>query len=281
MTGLSLIILVCHCIIWLVAGTCEITTTEQLMALVNDTYPVCRNLDFTSELLICDRDENDTCGQPCPDGAWNRTCYPTMTPFYQRHFTCVCKPSFTGDVAVTSWSGWKEISPPAGRSYFGRQLTMEGECIALELNMVWRSVVSGYKLPDSVFSASHLLSVSYAAYKARVDNYWTDFACAWVAPATPGPYLEIALPRSYKIIGMYFMKAACGLVPKIISVTTGPDGSSWEDVVIEENISAQIVVYKTAFVSFPGVYTTRYWRIIILNSVDSPTVKCDLVTIAI
>ena len=271
MAVLSLIILVFHSIIWLVACACEITTTEQLMALVNSNHPLCRNLDFTSELLICDRDENDTCGQPCADGTWNRTCYPTVTTNYQRHFTCVCKPSLTGDVAVTSWSGWKKMSPPIGGAYFGRQLMAEGECIARELNLVWRFVVAGYKL--------HVISPSYPAHKARVDDYWSD-GCAWVAPySTTAPYLEIALPIPHKIIGMYFMKADGHMYPKVISVTTAPDETTWEDVVIEENLSAQFAVDVTASVSFPEV--TRYWRIIVVDSSESPRVKCDLITIAI
>ena len=53
--------------IWLIAGTCQNQTIQQLMALANGTYFLCRNVDLTTEILICERDVNDICtfsGEP-------------------------------------------------------------------------------------------------------------------------------------------------------------------------------------------------------------------------
>ena len=285
MSGLALIILVCHSIIWLVASTCEITSKKQLMALANGNYPLCRDVNLTATFPICERDESDESGRPSPDGTWNRTCYLEMTTDFQQHLTCVCKTFASDDVFAASWTGWEALSPPVGGAYFGRQLMAEGECIARELNLMWRYVVAGYDLPNSVFYASCIQSASYPAYKARVDAYWEEIACAYVAPVATDPYLKITLPTPYKINGVFFLRR-CDLASyaTVISVTTSllDAEESWDDVVIGEDLSAQFAFAESAFVSFPQIYTTWYWEIILHDSTYSyPRVKLDLLTVPI
>ena len=290
MACFCLIIIFCQSIICLVAGTCENQTRQQVIALANGAYPSCRDVDLATELLICQRDEHDegdTCGPadppvepPCPGETWERVCYPEMTPGLPLNWTCVCHSPATGDARATYWSGWEALVPPVGDAHFTRRLVMEGgECITREYSLVWRAVVAGYNLPDSVFFASDKQAASYPAYKARVDDFWDDSGCAWVPPRNTIPYLLITLTTPYKIIGIYFNRGCSSLYPAVVSITTSDDENTWEDIAVQVNL-VPLYVDESAFVWFtPQVYTTRYWIITIYSgNGDYPRFKCDLIT---
>ena len=70
-----------------------------------------------------------------------------------------------------------------------------------------RPVVSGYGLPDSVFSASTLFG-GYTPQLARIDNYFyenEEWKCSWIPHADDtDPWLGITLPHDFSIYGYLF-----------------------------------------------------------------------------
>ena len=143
-------------------------------------------------------------------------------------------------------------------------------------------------LPDSVFTASsYWRNNRHTPERARIDNYFTG-ACAWAARYKVfdfGPWLKITLPGQYEVINVY-IRQRCDSVqyPTIVNVTTSVNDVYWQDVVIEEYIATRYSSYdKQGSVSvwFPRSYTTRYWKIYIVEYVGHPSMKCDLIGYAV
>ena len=95
---------------------------------VNGTYPSCDQRDFSIELPKCQIDaENteDTCSAlpgrltACPDGTWNRTCYPRSS-CDMKDIECVChsNPKMTDSVRETKWENWQHLYPPVKGAHY-------------------------------------------------------------------------------------------------------------------------------------------------------------------
>ena len=120
-------------------------TDPEMAALINRTYPSCEQRNFSIELPICQIDDEntvDTCYTPpgrlpalpaCPDGAWNRTCYP-RTSVNMIYMDCVCHSvvQVTDNIRETHWENWQKLDPPVKGAYYRRRLMMDTECIGQE-----------------------------------------------------------------------------------------------------------------------------------------------------
>ena len=173
---------------------CPLTAGPKMMAMMNRTYPLCRDADLTIKLPICEVNEDDTgdtCSlsparfpclkSACPDGSWNRTCYPGMRVGFLFAFTCVCR-SLVSNLSAAKDTYWSEVgamSPPVDEAFYYRSLMMGGgECITPEF-WRWRPIVAGYNLPDNVYTASTDYGNGFVPYKARINGYQTG-TCAWI-----------------------------------------------------------------------------------------------------
>ena len=164
------------------------------------------------KLPICEVDEDDTgdkcspssTGFPClksacPDGSWNRTCYPVMRVGFMFAFTCVCRSLVSIITAArdTYWSEVGAMSTPVDEAFYYRSLMMDGgECITPEF-WRFRPVVAGYNLPENVYTASTDYGNGFVPYKAHINGYQTG-TCAWI-PAISDRWLGITLPSGYII----------------------------------------------------------------------------------
>ena len=140
-------------------------------------------------------------------------------------------------------------------------------------------------LPDSVFTASSYYNLwsDHAPERARINKYF-DPACAW-APAHHDqayPWLKIALPDQYWVIGVYIkQRYDYPQYPTVIDVTMSVDDVLWQDVVIGENIATRYSSYDnqgSVSVWFPRSYTARYWKIYIAERINYSRMKCDLLS---
>ena len=268
-----------------------------MAAMMNGSYPACRDIDFSYELFICETDEadvGDNCsssahGLPplpvCEDGTWNRTCYPKFTHDVGYHMNCVCRSlvRIPDDVGATYWSGLESLSPPVDGVFYTRPLMMAGgECITQEL-IKMGPVVVGYDLPDSVFTASSIWSDDYPPYKARLGDVIETGACAWFARLKvedAEPWLGITLPMNYFIKGCVISKTCSTPRPiTMITVTTSDDDVIWSDVTVDEDISTLYDFYESAAILFSRSYTSRYWKIFVFNGdpTYSSRLRADLI----
>ena len=183
----------------------------KMRSMINRTLPLSRNINLTLITPVCNLDEHDmsdTCSTPaetlpflpvCPDGSWNRTCYPVPTHNVNYHLKCVCH-SFVPmtDVRDTYWSDYEALSPPVDGAFYTSRLMMDGgECITRELIKIG-PVVAGYNLPDGVYTASSVYSNQYKSYRAKITDYLEGGACGWVAHGTDtDPWLGVNLPDDW------------------------------------------------------------------------------------
>ena len=264
-----------------------------MAAMINRNYTLCRDVDFKFELPICEVKEEvgDTSHHaadrlpalhtPCPDGTWNRTCYPRSTPGDVYHMNCVCQ-SFVpipGDVRDTYWSDFETLTPPVNGVFYTRNLTMEGgQCITQEL-IKMGPVVSSYGLPDTVtvYTSSSIYSGHYYEYKARLD--FLEAACAWRPSASdPDPWLGITLPNDYIIKGSLFDRTCFpDDYVTIATVSTSYDDVTWHVVADKEDVSTLYDADDQAYIWFTGSYISRYWKIYLKDGAVDPHVKADLI----
>ena len=167
-----------------------------MAALINRTYPSCDQRDLSTEFPICQIDrENrvDTSYAPhgrlpaayaCPDGTWNRTCYPRApADMFGIHMGCVCHSGVptTDNIREAHWGNWQNLDPPVNGAHYTRRLMMGTECIGREFDRTFlRPIVKTHSLSDSVYTASSYYNSGSEAYRARIDNY-DDYMCAWAA----------------------------------------------------------------------------------------------------
>ena len=273
-------------------------TGPEMAALINRTYPSCDQRNFSIESPICQIDsENtvDTCYAPpgrlpdlpaCPDGTWNRTCYP-RTSVNMIYMDCVCHSvvQFTENIRETHWENWQKLDPPVHGAYYRRRLMMETECIGQEFGKIFLDqIVATHNLPDSVYTASSILRADHAAKRARMDNYFTD-CCCWAAGTADviNTWLAITLPTEYLIKGIIFKKRCnpgyTHQYVTMVSVTTSNDDVTYQDVVAREDLSAGYDADITAYIVFTQVYTTRFWLIHVNAFNSAIAMKCDLLGI--
>ena len=273
----------------------------EMAALVNRTYPSCDQRNFSTELPICQIDgENtaDTCyASPgrlpalpaCPDGSWNRTCYPKTSPnmFQKIHMNCVCHSGVptTDNIRESDWENWQKLDPPVNGAHYRRRLMMEKECIGQEFGTILLTpIVSTHSLSDSVYTSSSHYGIGYEAYRARIDNYFT-VACAWVASTADltDRWLAITLPTVYLIKGI-IIKKRCD-VPfahqhvTMVTISTSDDDVTYQDVVVGEDLLDGYNDDQSAYIIFTQVYTTRFWMIHVNSFYDYASMKCDLLGI--
>ena len=270
----------------------------EMTALIRHTYPSCDQRDFSIELPICQIDrENavDTCYAShgrlpalpaCPDGTWNRTCYPksSLHMFQKIHMDCVCHSGVptTDNIRETDWENWQKLDPPVNGAHYRRRLMMGTECIGQEfVKISLEPIVATHSLPNSVYSSSLPYVTDHEPHRARIDNYG-GYMCGWAAKAgdVNNPWLAITLPTAYSVKGMIIKKRCDSpytnqYVTKV-TVTTSYDDVTYQDVVVRQDMSAGYDADITAYIVFTQVYTTRFW-LIRVNAYNSyPTMKCDL-----
>ena len=271
----------------------------EMAALINRTYPSCDERDLSTELPICQIDKENrlnTSYAPhdrlpalcaCPDGTWNRTCYPRApADMFEIHMECVCHSGVptTDNIRETHWENWQNLDPPVNGAHYTRRLIMGTECIGQEFDKTFlRPIVKTHSLPDSVYTASSYYNFGSVPYRARIDNSYTDYMCAWApssAEKNNNPWLAITLPTEYLVRGM-MIKTRCDLpyifqYVTMVTVSTSHDGVTYQDVVVREDLSAGYDDDLTAYIMFTQVYTTRFWLIHVNDYNDYPAMKCDL-----
>ena len=270
--------------------------------LVNNNYPRCKDVNLHTQIIVCEihsqEDEmkierfglSGCYGSTlsCAEGDI-KTCMPLIT-INTLHYQCYCH-SDEEDVpvpGVSYWTRWQKMSRNFRGFIYRRELLIDNEPdhIAEEYSIVsvkLEYIVSNNTLTDSVFTASSVYSTIYAPERARLDNYF-NIPCCWSsAPKAPGEWVKISLPEEFEVIGV-FIKQRCDerkiQYPTVIDVTTSVDDVSWQDVVIGEDIATRYSSYdKQGVVSvlFPRSYTTRYWKIEIVEFITHPSMKCDLI----
>ena len=275
-------------------------TEPEMAAMMNGTYPECRNVDLRYELPICEVGEADVGDWPtrassaerlpplkmtCPDESWNRTCYPVPTDDVIYAFACVCSSApdilNAADVRDTTWSDLKAVSPPVDGVFYTRHLMIVGgECITQEF-IKMGPVIQGYNLPDSVYTASSINVASsnvYDPYRARLDTIYTS-GCGWVAGVDDaGEWLGITLPDQYIIRGCVLVKCSDSKYLTMVTVSTSDDDIIWRDVAVGKDISTRYDSDDAAYIWFSTRFTSRYWKIFTLSgSLVSPRVKADLI----
>ena len=271
--------------------------------LVRHNYPRCKDVNLHTQRLVCEihsqEDEmkierfglSGCYGSTvsCPEGDI-KTCMPLVT-LNTLHFQCFCHidEKVTTIVSDYYWSVWKRLSGHFREFLYRRELVIDdsADFAAEEYSVhppTFQYAVSDNSLPDNVYSASsfHNNHESFAARRARLDNYM-DYGCCWAAGSNADirPWLKISLPGDYEVVGIY-IRQRCDYLqyPTIVDVTTSVDDVSWQDVVVGEDIAARYSSYDTqGFVTvwFSRSYTTRYWKIYIVQFIDYPAMKSDLI----
>ena len=270
----------------------------EMTALINRTYPSCDQRNLSIEMPICQIDYDntvDTCHAPpgrlpalpaCPDGTWNRTCYPRSSRNL-KSMECVCHSTvkMTDTVRETKWTNWEILDPPENGVHYRRRLTMDTECIGQEFGTIHlKPIVSTHNLPDSVYTASSYWGNQHEAYRARIDNYLT-FSCAWLANRADltNPWLAIALPTEYLIKGIIIKKRCDPPYAyqhvTMVTVSTSHDDVTYQDVVVREDLSDGYNDDQSAYVVFTQVYPTRFWLIHVNSFITEAAMKCDLLGI--
>ena len=287
------------CLLHSSSGGCgEDLTTKgpKVRALISRRFPSCRDVDFTSELPICELGEDDgRWSTPnnmhptlpaCPGGTWNRTCYPAPANDVIYDLRCVCHSSVhvTADVRATYWSDVEELSVPVNGAPYTRRLMMEGEeCIAQEYikagpPLPIGPIITDYTLPDSIFTASSSYDGNYVPYKARLDNYFAAPYCGWISGGDSEKWLGITLPDTYMVTGLVVeRKCHTGEYLTVTTVTTSSDGVTWQDVLRNEAFSGLYDADYLAYIWFAQSYISRHWRIYRIGATSTnPRIKVDL-----
>ena len=270
----------------------------ELAALVNRTYPSCDQMDLSVGPRICQincESKVDMCHAnygtllalttACPDGTWNRTCYPIELSTDMTHMNCICHSAVvvrnTDNARETNWEKWQ-----AHGANFRRRLMMDTECIGQEfaiLPVPLKPIVATYDLPDSIFTASTYHGANHEQFRARIDKY-NDYVCAWVPKTTEtNHWLAIKLPTVYLIKGMLFKKRCdVGFETQyvtMVTVSTSADDVTYQDVVTNEDLSNGYDADDTAYITFAQVHFTRFWIIHVIAWNHHAAMKCDLLGI--
>ena len=259
------------------SNTCNETLSligPKMAAMMNRNYTLCRDVDFRLEWPICEVHEKEEAADrciisagrlhalhtPCPDGTWNRTCYPLFTRGDIYHMNCVCQSivHIPDDVRATYWSNLEAPNPPVDGVFYIRHLMMAGdECITQEMIRTG-PVISGLGLPISVFSCS----TNYASAtpdKAHIDQV----SGCWIPdPSDADPWLGITLPNDYMIKGSVINKKCSPSQPATkATFSMSHDGVTWQVVADREDLSARYDNDDTAYIWFTRSYISRNWRI--------------------
>ena len=226
---LTLNIILVICVSRVTADVCDEhmrMNGSRMMALMNSTYPSCRDVDLSSKLAVCELgiDDEDTSLygstyisanlHACPDGSLKKVCYPQIQEVFKLFYTCVCRSGvqITDEVRNTTLSAWEEITPPVQGAYYAIRLRIDGgECITREF-ILDKPIVSGFDLPDTVYTASSIYNHQSSFRDARFDDYFDN--CAWIARISENqPWLAITLPTAdYVISGAFItMHVSCTL----------------------------------------------------------------------
>ena len=275
--------------------------------LVKESYLPCSEVDFHNQRLVCEIRSGEDEAKierfglsgcygstlSCAEGDI-KTCMPLMT-INTLHYQCYCQMPQVAIPAVSDyyWSGWQNLTKRFRRFIYHRQLLINNgtDYVAEEYSRISTGVqyiVANNSLPDSVITASSYWhdDIRHSPERARIDNYF-NLACAWAADSRFdfAPWIQISLPGQYEVIGVY-IRQRCDYVqyPTVVNVTTSVDDVLWQDVVIEEDIATRYSDYdKEGSISiwFHRSYTTRYWKIYIVEYVGHPSMKCDLIGYAI
>ena len=270
--------------------------------LIQTNYTACEDVEIYNQRLVCEihsqEDEikierfglSGCYGSTlsCAEGDI-KTCMPLMT-LNTLHYQCFCHSEQIANqehlVSDYYWTDWQKLARHvAGFIYIRKLMINNGtECVAEEYSRTLRVqyIVSDYDLPDSVFSASAVWNNAidtHGPHRARLDNY-TTYGCGWTG-ARSNPWLKITLPDQYKVMGIY-IKQRCDHLqyPTVIDVITSVDDVLWQDVVKGENITSRYSSYDlegSVSVWFSKAYTTRYWKIYIVEFEWHPAMKCDLI----
>ena len=192
---LALYIILLACLSYSLADECDehmSMSGTRMMAMMNGTYPSCRDVDHFRKLTVCELGNNDEDTSlygstyisanlhACPDGSFKKVCYPQMREEFDMFYTCVCRSGvhITEDVRNTSWSSLEEITPPVHGAYYAMRLMIDGgECITREFILA-KPIVSGFGLPDTVYSASFSWDGTSLPNNARLGAYLVR--CAWL-----------------------------------------------------------------------------------------------------
>ena len=267
-----------------------------MAAMMNGNYTLCRDVNFKFESPICQvvaEYMGDPCNYTvgtfpalpaCSDGTWNKTCYPVYTPGANYQMNCVCQSlvPIPDDVKDTEWTALEGHNLTVDGVYScSRRLMMEGgECIREELFKM-RLVVSGYGLPDSVFSASSVLA-GYTPHMARIDNYFYEnegWKCSWIPLSNDtDSWLDITLPHDYSIYGYVFNQLCdSGVRVAVVTVSTSYDGVTWQIVADEEAVLWD--ADEVANIWLSRSYVSRFWRMYVIdkNTSGNVRVKTDLI----
>ena len=283
----------------------EVYSSYQIGALIaRGHYKHCKDVNLHTERLVCEihsQEDEMKIERFGLSGCYGstlscaeddiKTCMPLMT-INALHYQCYCHSDEEGSVAAIDysyyWTSWQELNKHLNDFRYKRGLVIDngtdymvGEFSRRLPDIFY--IVANYSLPDTVFSASSEHTARYAVKRARIDAYF-NWPCGWAAnKAEPQhPWLKISLPNNdYVVMGVYIRRRcdAFEQYPSIVDVMAAPDDDIWEMVVSGEDISERYVTNdNTAFVNiwFSQQYITKHWKIIILNYVSHPGMKCDL-----
>ena len=283
----------------------ELSPHEHLTGaiLVSDNYPRCKDVNLHTQRLVCEIHSQEDemkierfglagcygSTLSCAEGDI-KTCMPLLT-LNTLHYQCYCR--LDEQNTVVSGYYWTLWEKNRFREFVYKRtlLVNDGDdYVAVEYRRFApgvQFVVANNSLPDSVFTASSYYKRLryYAPERARIDNYF-HYACAWGAGEgdQDNPWLKIALPDQYWVIGVY-IKQRCDAphYPTVIDVTTSVDDVLWQDVVIGENLATRYSSYDrrgSVSVWFSRSYTAPYWKIYIAERIKYSAMKCDLLSYA-
>ena len=186
----------------------------------------------------------------------------------------------TNDVRDTYWSDYEALSRPIDEAFYARRLVMDGgECITRQL-IKMRSIVAGYDLPDSVYTASSIFSGQFEPYRAKIADYSDGTNCEWVPLGSEtDPWLGITLPNDYTIRGAIIsIQCLPDIYITMTTVSTSYDDVIWQVVAEREDLSTRYNDEQDAYIWFSTTHTSRYWKIYVIEiSQDNPRIKADLI----
>ena len=270
---------------------------------MKNIYLPCSDVDFHKQIRVCeiitDEDEmkierfglSGCFGSTlsCAEGDI-KTCMPLLS-INNLHYQCFCQMAgnVTSVLSDYYWAGWQKLPRPFRGLIYQRKLMINNgaDYVAEEYSRVSvdvQYIVADNSLSDSVFTASSYWAndAQHLPKRARIDNYF-DPSCAWAGDFRIDaiPWLKITLPAEFEVVGVY-IKQRCDMnqYPTKVDVTTSVDDVLWQDVVIGENIATRYSSYDmqgSVSVWFSRSYTTRYWKICIVEFIIVSSMKCDLI----
>ena len=293
MTYTAIIVILC------LISRMELSLYPTGAVLARNNYTRCKDVNLHRQRLVCEihsqEDEmkierfglSGCYGStlPCAEGDV-KTFMPLMT-LNTLHYQCYCNSdeqnsNFNYDYY---WSQWEKLNKHFREFMYTRTLIIDNglDHVAEEYGRYIPDIVyivANYSLPDSVYTSSSEFDAYHLPMRARIDDYLV-WPCGWTANENElSPWLKISLPNEYVITGVYLGKRCDeAQYPTRVDVMTSEDDSIWQSVVSGADITERYNSDENdAFVNiwFSKMYTTLYWRIIILDFVNYPSMKCDL-----